>query len=84
MDTTVNPTTSTATVATKPMRVKHALAFAVCQGTASGVRIIDSTADVVSAVATRVKLHNVATAADLLEEYGSENVAQAQQLIKGL
>lgn len=80
----VNPTTVTATVPTRRPRIKDAIASGICDGTASAVRIVNSAADVVGACATRIKLHNVSTAADILDEYGSQKVKEAQQLIAGL
>lgn len=81
MDTnTINPTVATAA---KPLRVKHALSFAVCRGTEAGVKMLDSTADVIGAVATRVKLHNLATACDIVEEY-PDQIKPAQELLKTL
>ena len=79
-DTTINPTVTTAD---KPLRVKHALSFAVCRGTEAGVKMLDSTADVIGAVAVRIKLHNVATACDLIEEY-PDQIKPAQELLKTL
>lgn len=83
MDTNTNPTATVATIVPK-MRVKHAFSYGICKGTEAGVRILDSTADVVGAVAQRIKLHNVSTAADLIDELGMEKVTQAQQLLKEL
>lgn len=84
MDTnTVNPT-PTATVVTKRPRIKDSVALGICRGTESAVKIVDSVADTIGAVAVRVKLHNVATAADAIDEYGIDKIKQAQQLIQGL
>lgn len=82
MDTNTNPT-ATVTMQ-KPTRIKHALSYGICRGTEAGVKMLDSSAEVISAVATRVKLHNLSTAADILEEYGKDNVTQAKALIEGL
>ena len=79
-DTTINPTVTTAA---KPLRIKHAVSFGICRGTEAGVRMLDATADVIDAVATRVKLHNLTTACDILEEY-PDYVKPAQELLKTL
>lgn len=78
--TTVNPTT----VAFPKVRVKHALSYGICKGTESAVRVADSAANIVEAVAVRIKLHNISTAADIIDELGNEKVTQAQQLISKL
>lgn len=71
-------------VSQKPVRIKHAVALGIIDTTKAGVRIVSSTADVVEAFATRIKLHNVATAADIIDELGNDKVAQAQELISKL
>lgn len=78
---TTNPTAITSA---RPMRIKHAFSYGICKGTEAGVKILNSSADVVGAVAQRIKLHNVSTAADLIDELGMEKVTQAQQLLKTL
>lgn len=83
-DTTVNPAANPAAQIIPKMRIKHAVSFGICRGVESGVKMLDSTADVVAAVATRIKLHNVATAADIIDELGNDKVAQAQELIAKL
>lgn len=83
-DTTVNPAANPAAQIIPKMRIKHALSYGICKGTESAVRVADSAADIVQAVATRIKLHNVATAADIIDELGNDKVAQAQELIAKL
>lgn len=84
-DTNVNPSVSpTATVVTKRPRIKDAVAVGIIDTTQAGVRIVSSTADAIGAVATRLKLHNVSTAADILDEFGSQKVKEAQELISTL
>lgn len=82
-DTTINPTV-TATVPTRRPRIKDAVASGICDGTAAAVKIVNSAADVVGACATRIKLHNIGTAADMLDEYGSDKVNAAAALIANL
>lgn len=83
MDTnTVNPAT-VATVTRRP-RIKDAIASGICDGTTAAVKMVSSTAEVISAVAVRVKLNNVETAADILDVYGTEKVTAAQALIEKL
>ena len=79
---TVNPTATV--IMQKPTRIKHAVSYGICRGTEAGVKILDASAEVVSAVATRIKLHNLSTAADIIEEYGKDNVTEAKALIEGL
>lgn len=83
MDTNnVNPTASP--VVQKRPRIKDSVALGICRGTESAVKIVDSVADTIGAIATRVKLHNVSTAADILDEYGTDKVTAAQTLISNL
>lgn len=84
MDTnTVNPTVSPTAIVRRRPRLKDAIADGICDGTKSAVKIIDSGAEVIGAVATRIKLHNIATACDLIEEY-PEQIKSAQELLKTL
>lgn len=82
-DTTTNPTV-TATVQTRRPRIKDSIASGICKGTDAAVKIVSNSADVVEAISTRIKLHNVSTAADIIDEYGAEKIALAQQLIAKL
>lgn len=83
-NTTVNPAANPAAQIIPKMRIKHAVSFGICRGVESGVKMLDSTADVVAAIAVRVKLHNVATAADIIDELGNDKVTAAQELISKL
>lgn len=81
----VNPTASpTVTVQTRRPRLRDAFATGLVSVTGSTCKALDSGAEIISACATRVKLHNISTAADILDEYGSEKVTAAQQLISNL
>lgn len=81
----VNPTVSpTAQPIQRRTRLRDAFATGLVSVTGSTCKALDSGAEIVSAVATRVKLHNVATAADAIDEYGIDKIKQAQQLIQGL
>lgn len=80
---TTNPTATVATVQRRP-RIKDAIASGICDGTTAAVKMVSSTAEVISAVAVRVKLNNVETAADILDVYGAEKVTAAQALIEKL
>lgn len=83
-DTTVNPATSPVVTVQRRPRIKDALAQGICDGTTSVVKIVDSAAEVVNACAVRVKLHNISTAADIIDEVGLDKVTQAQELISKL
>jgi hypothetical protein len=81
MSDTNNPTVQT--VQRRP-RIKDALALGIIDTTKAGARIVGSTANVVEALSTRIKLHNISTAADIIDEYGADKISLAQQLISKL
>lgn len=78
----VNPTVSP--VVTRRPRIKDALAIGICDTTKSVTKAVDSGAEIINAVAVRIKLHNISCAADLIDELGSDKVNQAQELISKL
>lgn len=81
MDTT---TATVSPVVTRRPRIKDALASGIIDTTKSVTKAVDSGADIIGAVAVRIKLHNISCAADLIDELGSDKVNQAQQLISNL
>ena len=82
MDTNnVNPATVSPT---KRPRIKDALATGLVSMTGSASKALDSGAEIINACAVRVKLHNISTAADILDEFGSDKVNAAADLIKTL
>lgn len=84
-DTNVNPAVnSAAQPIQRRTRLRDAFATGLVSVTGSTCKALDSGAEIVSAVATRVKLHNISTAADILDEYGNDKVTAAQQLISNL
>lgn len=83
-DTNTTASSTASPVVQKRPRIKDSVALGICRGTDSAVKIVDSVAETIGAVAVRVKLHNVATAADAIDEYGIDKIKQAQQLIQGL
>lgn len=66
MDT--NTTNPAAAVTAKPMRLKHAFAYAVCGATEAGVKTLNSAATIVTGVATRITLHNAGCYLDMVED----------------